>query len=88
MKVPRRLSDLSRADFEEIAAATNPTPGPGMIIDQRKDSIVFSVSTDQLKRMIYSCCHQMWPASCGSLKMSVIDGIDLSSESLDVTPET
>lgn len=88
MKTPRRLTDLSRADFEEIAAATNPTPGPGMNIDRRKEKIVFGIDANQLKRSIYSFCRQMWPESCGSRSLSAIDSLDLGSESLDFAPET
>ena len=32
MNIPERLTDMTRADFAEIAAATNPTAGLGMDI--------------------------------------------------------
>lgn len=54
MKIPDRITDMTRADFEEIAAATNPSPGLGMYIQKKGDTIEFAISEAQFKRMLWA----------------------------------
>ena len=57
MKIPEHITSLSRADFAEIAAATNPTPGLGISIQKKGDSIEFSLDENQFKRMLWAFYH-------------------------------
>ena len=72
MKIPDRISDLARADFAEIVAATNPTPGLGMEIQRKGDKFVFSISEAQFKRMLWAFYHN--------------DGFNATLEDLDSVP--
>jgi len=54
MKVPRRVTDLGRTDFEEIARATNPIPGLGMSIERTDNGFRFSIDETQFKRMLWA----------------------------------
>ena len=57
MKIPDHITDLDRADFAEIAAATNPTAGLGMDIQRKGDTIEFAISETQFKRMLWAFSH-------------------------------
>ena len=35
MKIPQRITDLSKADFEEIARATHPQAGGGITVQPK-----------------------------------------------------
>lgn len=50
----RYITDVTRRDLEEIAAATNPVAGPGIRIDKTGDSIRFRVDEQQLKFWIWT----------------------------------
>ena len=54
MKIPQRITDLTRRDFEELAAATNPRPGIGITV--RPTGVGFEISIDetQFKRMLWA----------------------------------
>ena len=52
MKIPEHITDLKRKDFEEIAAATNPTPGTGIEIDKKAETITIALNLSQFKRML------------------------------------
>lgn len=54
MKIPDHITDLGRADFAEIAAATNPTAGLGIDIQRKGDTIEFAISETQFKRMLWA----------------------------------
>ena len=74
MKIPNHITDLDRADFAEIAAATNPTAGLGMEIQRKADTIEFAISETQFKRMLWAFSHN------GGFSASIQD---LDSVSLD-----
>lgn len=57
MNIPDHLTDLDRADFAEIVAATNPTAGLGMDIQRKGDTIEFAISETQFKRMLWAFYH-------------------------------
>ena len=57
MKIPEHITEMTRADFEEIVAATNPTAGLGMDIQKKGDSIEFAISETQFKRMLWAFYH-------------------------------
>lgn len=57
MKIPDHITDLGRADFAEIAAATNPTAGLCMDIQRKGDTIEFAISETQFKRMLWAFYH-------------------------------
>lgn len=57
MKIPDHITDLDRADFAEIAAATNPTAGLCMDIQRKGDTIEFAISETQFKRMLWAFHH-------------------------------
>lgn len=54
MNIPDHITDLGRADFAEIVAATNPTAGLGMDIQKKGDTIEFAISETQFKRMLWA----------------------------------
>lgn len=54
MKIPRYITQLSRHDLEEIAAAVNPRPGTGIEVDTADGKLRISISETQLKRMIWA----------------------------------
>ena len=54
MNIPDHITGMSRADFAEIAAATNPRPGLGMDIQRKGDAIEFAISETQFKRMMWA----------------------------------
>ena len=57
MNIPEHLTDLTRTDFAEIAAATNPTAGLGMDIQKKGDTIEIAISETQFKRMLWAFYH-------------------------------
>lgn len=57
MNIPNHITDLSRADFAEIVAATNPTAGLGMDIQKKSDTIEIAISETQFKRMMWAFYH-------------------------------
>ena len=57
MNIPEHITDLTRADFAEIAAATNPTAGLGMDIQKKGDTIEIAISETQFKRMLWAFYH-------------------------------
>ena len=79
MKIPKHVTDITRSDFEEIARAANPSPGLGMEINPKKDTIEFAISAAQFKRMLWAFYHN----GGFSAAASELDGI-----SLDVSPQT
>ena len=54
MKIPKHITDMTRGDFKEIARAVNPTPGLGIEINRKEDTIEISISAQQLKRMMWT----------------------------------
>ena len=54
MKIPQRITDLSRKDFEEIVRATNLKPGLGINIEPADDGIKISINESQLKQMLWA----------------------------------
>ena len=54
MKVPRRVTEISRTDFEDIVRATNPIPGLGITIDIVSNGVRFSIDETQFKRMLWA----------------------------------
>ena len=57
MNIPEHITDLTRADFAEIVAATNPTAGLGMDIQRKGDTIEIAISETQFKRMLWAFYH-------------------------------
>ena len=72
MNIPEHITDLTRADFAEIAAATNPTAGLGMDIQKKGDTIEIAISETQFKRMLWAFYHN--------------GGFDASLQDLDSVP--
>ena len=54
MKIPQRITDLSKADFEEIARATNPQSGVGITAQPKDKGYIISIDEAQLKRMLWA----------------------------------
>ena len=48
MRVPNRITDLSRTDFTEIARAANMKEGEGIIIEPQGDKYVVKVDQNWL----------------------------------------
>lgn len=57
MNIPDYITDLTRADFAEIVAATAPTAGLGMDIQKKDDTIEIAISETQFKRMLWAFYH-------------------------------
>ena len=54
MNIPDHITDITRADFAELVAATNPTAGLGISIQKKGDTFEFAISETQFKRMLWA----------------------------------
>lgn len=54
MTIPGHVTELTREDFREIVAATNPVSGIGISVTKKSDSIEIAIDETQLKRMIWA----------------------------------
>ena len=48
------ITQLTRQDLRDIAAATNPKPGLGIKIDRQGDGFMFSLDEQALRNMIWT----------------------------------
>ena len=62
-KNKKYLSQITKKDLEEIAAAANIYPGPGINIDRNPDGLCISVDIDQLRRWIWCYVRNEGPAN-------------------------
>ena len=52
MKVPNRITDLSRTDFTEIARAANMQQGEGIIIEPQGEKLVIKVDQNWIANVV------------------------------------
>ena len=52
MRVPNRITDLSRTDFTEIARAANMQAGEGIIIEPQGEKLVIKVNQDWIANVV------------------------------------
>ena len=54
MRIPNHITELKRADFEEIARSTKLPSGRGIRIAPQNDSIKIEIDENEFKRMIWA----------------------------------
>ena len=52
MKVPNRITDLSRTDFTEIARAANMQQGEGIVIEPQGEKLVIKVDQNWIANVV------------------------------------
>ena len=52
MRVPNRITDLSRTDFTEIARAANMQQGEGIIIEPQGEKLVIKVDQNWITNVV------------------------------------
>lgn len=75
MKEKQYITQLTRQDMKEIAAAANLTPGLGLEVERREGALVIGISELALKRMIWT----FYKNGGFAASASDIDGIPLDA---------
>ena len=52
MRVPNRITDLSRTDFTEIARAANMQQGEGIVIEPQGEKLVIKVDQNWIANVV------------------------------------
>ena len=77
MKIPQRITDLTRQDFEEIARTTNLQGGLGIKFEPYGNGYRISIDETQLKQMIWAFNHNGGFGAAAS----EVEGVSLDMES-------
>lgn len=77
MKAPNYITQITRSDLEEIAAATNLVVGPGIDITKQDGSVKIEVNQSQLRRWMRAF-HENGGTSCAISNIDQVS-LDLSS---------